>query len=207
MKYYAVAKGRKTGIFTTWDECKTQVIGFSGAKFKSFQTREEAEKFIGNGKKKYAVINNTDFDADSIKDEEKVFAYVDGSYVPGFYGSGIIMINLDGEEVSTLSCKGSEPPYLEMNNVGGEVNASMIAVKSAISMGYKLIRIHYDYAGIECWATGEWKRNKEGTKAYKKFIDENSKDIIIEFKKVKAHAGNKYNEIADDLAKQAVGIY
>ena len=109
--------------------------------------------------------------------------------------------------MSTLSCKGSEPPYLKMNNVGGEVNASMIAVKSAISMGYKLIRIYYDYAGIECWATGEWKRKKEGTKAYKKFIEENSKDIIIEFKKVKAHAGNKYNEIADDLAKQAVGIY
>lgn len=94
MKYYAVAKGRKTGIFTTWDECKAQVIGFSGAKFKSFQTREEAEKFIGNGKKKYAVINNTDFDADFIKDEEKISAYVDGIYVPGFYGSGIIMINL-----------------------------------------------------------------------------------------------------------------
>lgn len=46
MKYYAVRKGRKTGIFTTWDEAKAQVDGFSNARFKSFPTYEEAEKFM-----------------------------------------------------------------------------------------------------------------------------------------------------------------
>lgn len=29
--------------------------------------------------------------------------------------------------------------------------------------------------------------------------------INIEFNKVKAHSGNKYNELADQLAKKAVG--
>jgi len=42
-KYYAVLKGRKTGIFTNWQECEEQVKGFSGAVYKSFKTREEAE--------------------------------------------------------------------------------------------------------------------------------------------------------------------
>lgn len=46
MKYYAVRKGRKPGIFTTWDEAKKQVDGFSNARFKSFPTYEEAEKFM-----------------------------------------------------------------------------------------------------------------------------------------------------------------
>lgn len=46
MKYYAVRKGRKSGIFTTWDEAKAQVDGFSNARFKSFPTYEEAEKFM-----------------------------------------------------------------------------------------------------------------------------------------------------------------
>ena len=31
MKYYAVKNGRKTGIFTTWDECSEQVLGFLNA--------------------------------------------------------------------------------------------------------------------------------------------------------------------------------
>jgi ribonuclease HI len=42
-KYYAVLKGRKTGIFTSWKDCEEQIKGFSGALYKSFTTKEEAE--------------------------------------------------------------------------------------------------------------------------------------------------------------------
>jgi ribonuclease HI len=42
-KYYVVWRGRKKGIFTTWPECEIQVKGFIGARFKSFETRKEAE--------------------------------------------------------------------------------------------------------------------------------------------------------------------
>ena len=43
-KIYAVRKGHKTGLFYTWDECKKQVNGFSGAEYKSFQTLDELEQ-------------------------------------------------------------------------------------------------------------------------------------------------------------------
>lgn len=43
---YAVAKGRVVGIFDTWGECEEQTIGFSGAKFKKFKDRKEAQDFI-----------------------------------------------------------------------------------------------------------------------------------------------------------------
>ncbi|NJL22894.1 MAG: ribonuclease H [Leptolyngbyaceae cyanobacterium SM1_3_5] len=43
MKYYAVMKGRQTGIFTSWSKCEAQVKGFSGAIYKSFSTKAEAE--------------------------------------------------------------------------------------------------------------------------------------------------------------------
>lgn len=42
-KYYVVWKGRKTGIFTLWDECEKQVKGFVGAEYKAFGTLDEAE--------------------------------------------------------------------------------------------------------------------------------------------------------------------
>ena len=45
-KYYAVFKGRKTGIYTTWAECERQVKGYSNAAFKSFKTKKEAETAI-----------------------------------------------------------------------------------------------------------------------------------------------------------------
>ncbi|RTE78985.1 hypothetical protein BHE90_006515 [Fusarium euwallaceae] len=50
MKYYAVAIGRTTGVFETWDETKSQVNGYSGARHKSFKSREEAQEFVNQHK-------------------------------------------------------------------------------------------------------------------------------------------------------------
>jgi ribonuclease HI len=48
--YYAVAIGRKTGIYTTWAEAKKEIDGFHGARYKKFKSKEDAESFIkGNG--------------------------------------------------------------------------------------------------------------------------------------------------------------
>lgn len=33
-KYYAVASGRKPGVYETWDECKKQVFSFPNAQHK-----------------------------------------------------------------------------------------------------------------------------------------------------------------------------
>ena len=48
-KVYAVKQGRQTGIFDTWAECQEQIKGFSGAVYKSFTSREDAEKYLGIG--------------------------------------------------------------------------------------------------------------------------------------------------------------
>ena len=45
-KVYAVAKGRVPGIYTSWAECEAQVKGFTGAKYKSFTSQQDAERFI-----------------------------------------------------------------------------------------------------------------------------------------------------------------
>ncbi|XP_050326190.1 ribonuclease H1-like [Bactrocera neohumeralis] len=46
MPFYAVAKGRKEGIYTTWAECEQQVKKFSGAIFKKFPSLSEATDFL-----------------------------------------------------------------------------------------------------------------------------------------------------------------
>ncbi|MDE5415269.1 ribonuclease H [Alkalihalobacterium chitinilyticum] len=49
-KYYVVWSGRKTGIFNTWAECEAQVKGFQGARFKSFESKADAEAALSSGK-------------------------------------------------------------------------------------------------------------------------------------------------------------
>lgn len=46
MKFYAVAKGRKPGIYLTWHDCELNVKGVKGAIFKSFKTQAEAEAYF-----------------------------------------------------------------------------------------------------------------------------------------------------------------
>lgn len=48
-KFYVVWKGRRTGVFKTWEETDAQVKGFAGAQFKSFNTRPEAESAFRAG--------------------------------------------------------------------------------------------------------------------------------------------------------------
>lgn len=45
-KFYAVKEGIKIGIYNTWEECKKQIDGYSGAKYRSFVSKEEAEKYL-----------------------------------------------------------------------------------------------------------------------------------------------------------------
>lgn len=57
-KYYVVWHGRKTGIFDNWEECFEQVNGFKDAKFKSFDTLQQAQKAFEEGFENSSKINN-----------------------------------------------------------------------------------------------------------------------------------------------------
>jgi viroplasmin and RNaseH domain-containing protein len=53
---YSVKRGRIPGIYRTWAECEAQTTGFSGAQFKGFDSREQAEEYLLAGGSPY---NNT----------------------------------------------------------------------------------------------------------------------------------------------------
>ena len=55
-KHYVVWVGHEPGVYTTWAECQTQTKGFSGARFKSFPTKAEAEQAFKDGPDGAAVV-------------------------------------------------------------------------------------------------------------------------------------------------------
>jgi ribonuclease HI len=52
-KYYVVWVGRTPGVYTTWAECQDQINKFDEAKFKSYESRAEAEEAYRAGWKKH----------------------------------------------------------------------------------------------------------------------------------------------------------
>ncbi len=190
-KVYAVKVGRVPGLYSTWEECKRQVMGFSGAVYKGFEKKEEAEQFLAG-------------EVQKLGEKAEVTAYVDGSFSKEIkrYSYGCILMTK--EETVELSGAGDDPDYLSMNNVAGEILGSTRAVEWAMEHGYSSIQVYHDYEGIAKWANGEWKANKTGTQEYRDFIRESREKIQIGFTKVAAHTGVELNERADQLAKEAL---
>lgn len=196
-KYYSVKAGRNPGIYETWGKCKEQVIGYPGAEYKKFSTLEEAEEFMGRKSVK------EDMNTEKLRKGE-ASVYVDGSFDLGSFTYSYGVVILTKEEIHKLSGREVDPEMALMRNVSGELKGAMKAMEWALENEIETLYLHYDYTGIECWAKGDWKTNKDGTKAYKAYYDSIKDKLKVEFIKVKAHSGNKYNEEADRLAKEAI---
>lgn len=193
-KFYAVKKGKKTGIFSTWDECKEQVTGFKGAVYKSFKTLSEAEAFLEKSEEKI----------ENIEEVDGVYAYIDGSFdrINGIYGSGVVIV--DGDKRHEYKHAGNREDYAQLHNVAGELEAAKFVMWYAVDKKIKEITLFYDYQGIEAWAVGDWKANLPYTQDYVKFYNKVKTAVKVNFVKVKAHTGIELNEVVDRLAKEAI---
>lgn len=206
MKYYAVRKGFKTGIFTTWAECQSYVHGFSNAEFKSFSSESEAREYLNNDVASYHE-ESPKKDSTAIL---KNIAYVDGSFdkhskTYGF--GGFIIYEENGKKcVRIVQGAGNNPEMFKMRNVAGEISGAMRIVEEAICLGLEEITLYYDYAGIENWVTGVWSCNKYETYEYSRFMHDSSKQIRIHFHKVEGHSGDIGNDIVDTIAKEQSGV-
>ena len=193
-KFYAIKKGKKTGIFSTWDECKEQVTGFKGAVYKSFKTLSEAEAFLERNEEKI----------ENIEEVDGVYAYIDGSFdrINGIYGSGVVIV--DGDKKHEYKHAGNREDYAQLHNVAGELEAAKFVMWYAVDKKIKEITLFYDYQGIEAWAVGDWKANLPYTQDYVKFYNKVKTAVKVNFVKVKAHTGIELNEVVDKLAKEAI---
>lgn len=215
-KFYAVKRGSLTGIFHTWEECKKCVDGYPNPVYKSFQTVEEAVVFMGwksadalqskvSAESGTLMQKNADGTGGTFADDT-VRIYVDGSFhsATGEFSYGMVVLK-DGTE-ETFFEKFDDSELATMHNVAGEIKGAEAAMQYAIDKEISQIVIFHDYEGIAKWCTGQWKTNKEGTKAYKAFYEKASLKVKIDFQKVTGHSGDKYNDMADRLAKEALGI-
>ncbi len=202
-KIYAVKSGYKTGIFNSWEECEKAVKGYPKAEYKSFPDRRQAVIYLGKElEEDREPEKRTEVCRGGM---EKLTAYVDGSYEHSErrYGFGCVFLLPDGR-ILTENGSGNQPESAALRNVTGEMLGAMYAVTYALKNDFRQLEICYDYEGIEKWVTGAWKCKNPLTQKYAASMRAWGQKIVITFTKVAAHSNVYYNEMADQLAKEAV---
>lgn len=200
MKFYGVRRGRRMGVYDNWTACREQVFQYPNAEYKSFATQEAAQHYVETGQTPPAFLPQ-DTKGDM---SPAVHVWVDGACIQQKDGSLRIgwglLITQEGEEIHRD--KGNDIPLEALNhrNVAGEIWAILKALEWCRSQNIRELTIHYDYQGLESWATGAWKTNLPLTQSYAKQV--RASGIEIAWKKVKAHTGIPENELADQLAKE-----
>lgn len=134
-------------------------------------------------------------------------AYTDGSNIRDeAYSFACVIVDEETDTViHTMSVK-YEDEHKALRNVAGEVKGAIYALSYALSNNYPAIEIRHDYTGVYHWAVKEWRAKQPLPIMYQQIYAGVSDKLEVTFTKVKAHAGDKYNEMADQLAKEALGL-
>jgi ribonuclease HI len=224
-KFYVVWSGRKTGVFTDWATTQQSVEGHPGSRFKSFETRLEAEQAFCNGghastPRKAASTNK----ARTLAGKRRalhtahrfdVSIYCDGACEPnpGNAGSGIVVYR--GGKLTELW-------YGLYNPMGTNNTAELNALHHALRMAEpeiksgKTVEVCSDSAySLNCirtwapmWEKRGWMKADGEIKnleiirdcytIYRRIKDE------LTLTHVAGHVGTEGNELADRMAMLAV---
>ncbi len=227
-KHYVVWKGRETGIFTTWAQCKAQVDGFAGARFKSFPTLDEAETAFGSKPKlkapktkanivkkasKLKLVPLSQEQIDAMPFEVKI--YTDGACDPnpGEAGTGLSVYK--NNELSEL-WYGLYQSFGTNNTAELRgLNQALLLAKEKLSQGNTVGIFCDSKYSIDCitkWAIGweekGWTKSGGEIKnldiikpAYALYQEIASKITIYH---VNGHVGIEGNELADRMSVLAI---
>lgn len=213
-KFYAVKKGRKTGIFTTWAECQKQVSGFPKAEFKSFISKQEADDWLKeikssneNRRKNYSVIVYTDGGSrnhgnkkgEHVKKNDKAA----WAYLIKYQGS--IISDTDGEYGSTnnrMEIMALKKSLLDLKQ--RELQNEKILV--VLDSKYVLDAITKRW--LQSWEKNGWKTSA-GTGVKNKELWMEISRLLPEFPNLdyqwtKGHANDEGNNLVDELLNKTM---
>lgn len=208
-KFYAVKRGRKTGLFTVWAECAAQVKGFQGAVYKGFMTEEEARAWLGGADARTEQPRAAaEMAAPSAPDADYII-HTDGSCLRNPGGAGGWAAVIETAATGAVEEKSGGDPETTNNRM--ELTAALMAL-SAVPEGARValytdsqyLKNAFTKFWLPAWKKRGWKK-ADGEPVLNQDLwvqlDAAFAARQVQFHWVKGHAGNPRNERCDALAR------
>ncbi|WP_434520481.1 ribonuclease H family protein [Pediococcus sp. M21F004] len=225
-KFYAVAKGKQTGIFTDWNETKAMIDGFPGARYKGFTTEAEARQWLDDGgtiTKKTVSKKITPAPSQQPNDSDLVVYTDGGSRNTGNVNGGHVkkqdkaawayLINLNGQQVSDSQGEfGATNNRMEIMALiralewleANRKQAAAISIVTDSQYVLNAIQKHW----IAGWKRRGWKRGTgqplANSELWRQLDGLLPKFSHLQFHWTKGHATNEGNVFVDHLLNQTM---
>jgi len=207
-KYYAVARGRKPGIYRNWPDAQAQVSGFNGALYRGFPTLAEAEEWLKNPGRpaRRDAVTKSGKSNDMKLAGEGVTIYTDGGSInnPGPGGFGIVQIYGDQRREMSGGFRLTTNNRMELYAVIfalRHLEHRDVPVTIFTDSSYVVNGINKGWA--ESWRKRGWiksdKKPAVNPDLWSELLDLIS-PLDITFVWVRGHSGNPLNERCDELA-------
>ena len=208
-KFYAVKRGRKTGLYTVWAECAAQVKGFQGAVYKGFMTEDEARAWLGGADARTEQPRAAaEMAAPSAPDADYII-HTDGSCLRNPGGAGGWAAVIETTATGAVEEKSGGAPETTNNRM--ELTAALMAL-SAVPEGARValytdsqyLKNAFTKFWLPAWKKRGWKK-ADGEPVLNQDLwmqlDAAFAARQVQFHWVKGHAGNPRNERCDALAR------
>lgn len=225
-KFYAVRVGHKPGVYLTWADCQAQINHYSGAQYKSFPTRAEAEAFLTgstttnstrSARAKPATVKPIDTNADIIVYTDggnRNTGNVQGGQVkPTDRSAWAFQMSTAGQTVTGTSGEwGATNNRMEIMALLQALNY-LLETKQAdtdilVIMDSKYVLDAIQKGWLNGWKKRGWRRAGDKPLANSelwKIIDSELRQFTkLSFKWVKGHATTAGNNLVDDLLNQTM---
>ena len=208
-KFYAVKRGRKTGLFTVWAECAAQVKGFQGAVYKGFMTEEEARAWLGGADARTEQPHAAATMAAPSAPDADYIIHTDGSCLRNPGGAGGWAAVIETAATGAVEEKSGGAPETTNNRM--ELTAALMAL-SAVPEGARValytdsqyLKNAFTKFWLPAWKKRGWKK-ADGEPVLNQDLwvqlDAAFAARQVQFHWVKGHAGNPRNERCDVLAR------
>lgn len=132
-------------------------------------------------------------------DENIIHIYTDGSYdtTTKMAGFGVVIVDPKVGVIHTQNGHVDDSPY-GSRNITGEIMGAVAGLYWATRKLIPHVVLVHDYVGLGEWAAGNWKTKAPISKIYKEKLSKVK--CTVEFRHVKGHSGNIYNEMVDKEA-------